>query len=574
MTTKNKPQQKATAPQQKAERRVAIEDVLAELRQPVTPQAQKIRNLADVKRLFSLPATLGTKGIKDSEPDSRLALDHAFAAGFEQIYQSLVQHGTDLGQYPMTSFIGYGVLQQIAQNGMIRTCIQTVADDITREWIDITGGDETDPDKLKQITERCEKLKLRKIFNTAVATMGYMGGAFIYIDTGTDDPSIPLQISEKSDEIKQGTELKLVVIDPVNCAPGTYNAIDPLKSSYMSDPEYWLILGKRVHASRLVILRDNLPPTLLRPAYNFLGIPMAQILWDYVMHWNRARVATSGILEKLNLLVFQTNTEDLLSQPQGVQQLDAKMLALSRYRDNDSVVVCDKSAEDIKNITLTISGVVDVVRQSLEFIAAINRTPAVKLLGISPSGFNATGESDIRNYYDHIMSKQELLHDGILRILRAVQLSVLGEIDQSINFEFNPLGTEDETGDIESASARVNMLATLLQANVISADEARQAVKDDPKAKLGFLSDDAPEPNMGAMMPEMANQLQAAQEQQQQSVPQEQQPARGNGTDSATAETPRAWMFQEPPRPKFEGREWMLGGRADATVTSAESEQA
>ena len=568
MTTKNKPQTK-----QPEQRRASIEDVLAELRQPVSPQAPKIRNLADVKRLFSLPATLGTKGIKDSEPDSRIALDHAFSAGFEQIYQSLVQHGTDLGQYPMTSFIGYGVLQQIAQNGMIRTCIQTVADDITREWIDITGGDETDPDKIKQITERCEKLKLRKIFNTAVATMGYMGGAFIYIDTGTDDPSIPLQISEKSDEIKQGTELKLVVIDPVNCAPGTYNAIDPLKSSYMSDPDYWLILGKRVHASRLVILRDNLPPTLLRPAYNFLGIPMAQILWDYVMHWNRARVATSGILEKLNLLVFQTNTEDLLSQPQGVQQLDAKMLALSRYRDNDSVVVCDKTAEDIKNITLTISGVVDVVRQSLEFIAAINRTPAVKLLGISPSGFNATGESDIRNYYDHIMSKQELLHDGILRILRAVQLSVLGEIDQSINFEFNPLGTEDETGDIESASARVNMLATLLQANVISADEARQAVKDDPKAKLGFLSDDAPEPNMGAMMPEMANQLQAAQEQQQ-SAPQEPQQAQGSGTDSATAETPRAWMFQEPPHPKFEGREWMLGGRADATVTSAESEQA
>ena len=568
MTTKNKPQTK-----QPEQRRASIEDVLAELRQPVSPQAPKIRNLADVKRLFSLPATLGTKGIKDSEPDSRIALDHAFAAGFEQIYQSLVQHGTDLGQYPMTSFIGYGVLQQIAQNGMIRTCIQTVADDITREWIDITGGDETDPDKIKQITERCEKLKLRKIFNTAVATMGYMGGAFIYIDTGTDDPSIPLQISEKSDEIKQGTELKLVVIDPVNCAPGTYNAIDPLKSSYMSDPDYWLILGKRVHASRLVILRDNLPPTLLRPAYNFLGIPMAQILWDYVMHWNRARVATSGILEKLNLLVFQTNTEDLLSQPQGVQQLDAKMLALSRYRDNDSVVVCDKTAEDIKNITLTISGVVDVVRQSLEFIAAINRTPAVKLLGISPSGFNATGESDIRNYYDHIMSKQELLHDGILRILRAIQLSVLGEIDQSINFEFNPLGTEDETGDIESASARVNMLATLLQANVISADEARQAVKDDPKAKLGFLSDDAPEPNMGAMMPEMANQLQAAQEQQQ-SAPQEPQQAQGNASDVDLTGNPRAWMFQEPPHPKFEGREWMLGGRADATVTSAESEQA
>ena len=70
----------------------------------------------------------------------------------------------------------------------------------------------------------------------------------------------------------------------------------------------------------------------------------------------------------------------------------------------------------------------------------------------------------------------------------------------------------------------------------------------------------------------MANQLQAAQEQQQ-SAPQEQQ-AQGNASDLDLTGNPRAWMFQEPPRPKFEGREWMLGGRADATVTSAESEQA
>ena len=100
-----------------------------------------------------------------------------------------------------------------------------------------------------------------------------------------------------------------------------------------------------------------------------------------MLHWNRARVSVAGILEKLNLLVYQTNTEDLLTSSDGVQQMDAKMLALSRYRNNDSVVVCDRNAEDIKNITLTISGVTDIVRQQLEFIAAINRTPAVKLLG-------------------------------------------------------------------------------------------------------------------------------------------------------------------------------------------------
>lgn len=484
------------------------EDLLAALKQPPQPKQALINSIEDVKRLFSIPQTMGYAGLHELDSDDpeinpQLAADSAMSVGYDQIYQSLVQHGMDMGQYPMTSFVGYGVLQQIAQNGMIRTCIQTVADDVTREWITITGGDKTDPNLIDDLSQQFDKLKMRTVFNKAVAMMGYMGGAFIYIDTGTDDPSVPLVLSDKSDEIKQGTKLKFVVIDPVNCSPGRYNANNPLKDDYLTDPQFWYILGREVHSSRLIVLRDNLPPTLLRPAYNFLGIPQAQILWDYVMHWNRARVSVAGILEKLNLLVFQTNTEYLLSSSNGVGQLDAKMLALSRYRDNDSVVVCDKNSEDIKNITLTISGVTDVVRQALEFIAAINRTPAVKLLGISPSGFNATGESDIRNYYDHIMSKQELLHDGILRALKAVELSVLGKIDHSINFEFNPLGTEDEGGDIQAASARVNMLNSLLQTNVLSTEEVRQAVKADQKANLGFISDDVPQPNEGADLAEM-----------------------------------------------------------------------
>ena len=60
---------------------------LAELRQP---RARRPRRSATLRTLslILLPATLGTKGVKDSEPDSRIALDHAFAAGFEQIYQS------------------------------------------------------------------------------------------------------------------------------------------------------------------------------------------------------------------------------------------------------------------------------------------------------------------------------------------------------------------------------------------------------------------------------------------------------------------------------------------------------
>lgn len=278
----------------------------------------------------------------------------------------------------------------------------------------------------------------------------------------------------------------------MNVSPGDYNAIDPLKSDYLK-PRYFWVLGTKVHESRLLRLFDNPPPTLLRPAYNFLGIPQAQILWDYVMHWNQCRVYTADLVRKVSLLVFQTSTDDIFNSPNGVRLFDIRMKALQRYRDNNAVFVCDKEGESVMNVQTSIAGCTDVVRQSLEMIASINRTPAVKLLGISPSGFNATGESDIRNYYDYIRSKQELRREAINTCLEAIELVEMGSINSNISFDFNELSKEDEASAAMTAQTRAGALATLAQVQAISAEEMREAVKKEPAMHLGFLSDEVPE---------------------------------------------------------------------------------
>ena len=442
----------------------------------------------EVRAAFSLPVTLG------APEDERLAIDSAFETmgGFGAIYESLQQHAASMGQYPITSFIGYGALQQIAQNGMIRACIQTVADDITRNWIELTGGDES-VERVSELSDAQEsEFHLKDVFHEAATITGYMGGAFIFIDTGEEDLTLPLRINDYSAELAKGSPLRFIVVDPMNVTPGDYNSDDPLRRDYMK-PRWWWVLGKRVHASRMIPLIDNPAPTLLKPAYNFLGIPQAQILWDYVLHWNECRVYTADLLRKVSLLVFKTDTDAIFGQPDGVRQFDIRMRALQRYRDNNSVFVCNQEQEGVENVQTSLAGCTDVVRQSLEMIAAINRTPAVKLLGISPSGFNATGESDIRNYYDYIRSKQELRRNAILECLKAIQLVKYGEIDESISFEFNELGTENESQIAMSAQSRAATLAQLAQLQAISAEEVRQAVRDDKNMRLGFLSDEAPD---------------------------------------------------------------------------------
>ena len=478
-----------TKAQTKPQRKISPSEIQTQLQVP-RRTINALKSLEEVKKAFSLP--INASGITEKQ---RMAMDAAFdnSGGFGAIFGSLTQHATEMGQYPLTSFIGYGALQQVAQQGLIRACIQTVADDMTRMWIELKGGDDTDSDKLNHLKDLIDnKYNLREVFHRAFVTTGYMGGAFVYVKTDSEKIELPLVYSDISAELKKGKNIKFIVIDPVNTSPMEYNCTNPLEDDYMK-PRRWIVLGHEVHSSRMLAVIDNEPPTLLKPNYNFLGIPQSQILWDYVMHFNQCRINAQNLLKKISLLVVQTDMDSILSSQDGVAAFDSRMNFLARYRDNDSVFVCDKTEEAVSNVQTTISGCTDVVRQALEMVAAINRTPAVKLLGISPSGFNATGESDIRNYYDYVHSKQELHHEQLQRCIEAIQLVEYGFIDKSIGFEFVNLNVENEASAAMTAQTKITSLAQLLDRQVMSAEEMRQAVKQDDTLGLSFLSDDLPE---------------------------------------------------------------------------------
>ena len=463
-------------------------DVRGGLAQPLPPTPD------DIRMMYGPAKTLGAPEEVQLAMDARLADSGVY---------SLLQHSLELGIGIAPQFMGYGVLQNLAQNGLIRACVETVSDDMTRAWIEFKregeGGDDA---LLTDLAQACKRLGLQRLFHEATELVGYEGGAFLFIDTGAIGQELerPLNISPYSAELKPGGLLRFVVIDPVNVFPGDYNSLSPLEPDYFR-PRWWWVLGQRVHASRLIRLVANECPVLLRPAYNFLGIPQAQILWDYVLHFQECRAAESRLLTKFSLTVFKTKMEDILYSAGGTAQIDTRIRYMIQTMTNDGVLAVDKESEDVVKLETPLSGVTDIVRQSLEILAALNRTPAVKLLGISPSGFNATGESDIRNYYDHITSQQEkVLRDGIKKALDCIQLHLRGTIDPSVTFDFAPLGGEDRAALATLQKTKADTIAVYIDRDVISQEEARQSLASDPDS--GFSDIDPAEVPQGNGMPD------------------------------------------------------------------------
>ncbi len=506
------------------------------------------QRIKEIKAAYAPPHTLGdNKGEK-----ATLAMDSGFLPN-----QSLVDFVgnavSSFGLFGSAEFLGYASLANLMQDGILRLGADALADEMTRKWIEFAYVGEDDENKedtekkIKDIEAEFVRLEVRDRFRQCEFFNEFYGGCLLYMNTGeTDDPeelSTPLVIDKA--KITKGCLEELVVVEPVNVYPGIYNSNQPLKSDYFN-PATWFVLGQEVHKSRLMKFEANEPPLLLKPAYNFFGIPPAQIVLDYVANFSGTRESAARLLQKFSLTYLKTNLESVL-QGGGTEQLDLRAQLLARSRDNDSLVVVDNETEDVAQINTPLSGVVDIVRQTLEFVSAIWHIPVVKFLGISPGGFNSTGDSDFQSFYDHCGSLQEKrFRKNVQTVLDAVQLNLGYELDPNITFKFVPLKemTAKEMAEIAELKSRVN--TNYVNGGVLSQEEVRQVLANDPDSGFNSIDvSDVPE------SPDSYSPVEGEEESTEEEEGEEKGSARRKETEEKGAKTGRRRVGQ-----KQTGNEW------------------
>nr|DAQ31849.1 MAG TPA: portal [Caudoviricetes sp.] len=450
----------------------------------------RVPTLADIKTMYGAPATLA-----EVDADTKKANDAAIGQCHSLLHHAISIMG--MSAYPQ--FLGYGYLTGLAQNGLIRAGCEMIADEMVEKGITLTTKGNNDPDtdkqaKLDRLNELITKINLLPTLRKAVSISKYYGGSLVYmdfdgIDTASENLLNPLILTKN--ELRGKKLRRLKVIEPYNLSPGQYNAADPLQEYYFK-PRYWFVMGKAVDASRfLPPVQENELPTILRPAYNFFGIPLAQIVLDAVAHFTECREAEARLLTKFSLTVFKTNLNEQIFSGGDWAQIDNRVNNFVQYRSNDGVMLIDKESEDIDIKSTSLAGVKDIVSQAMEIVAAYFNEPVTKMWGLTPSGFN-TGESDLNNHYDHIASQQEKqLRDQIEYVLKVLQVQEWGEIDNEITFTFNPLSEEKEESIATVNKIKAETQQIYISNGVISPDEGRECLKADPKSGFNNLNEES-----------------------------------------------------------------------------------
>jgi uncharacterized protein len=402
-------------------------------------------------------------------------------------------------------FLGFAYLAQLAQRSEYRVVTETIASEMTREWIELkaASGEESKSKKIKKITDFLDKLDVKGAFKKAVELDGYFGRGHIYLDTGVtkdndelvkdlgDGRSImsTLKVGSKDSRKKQ----RLIAVRPVEpmwAYPTRYESNDPLSADWYK-PVTWFVMSREIHRSRFLTFVGREVSDVLKPAYAFGGLSMSQMLKPYVDNFLRTRQSVSDLIANFAKDILHINM-DATTSTGGNDILD-RIAFYNLIKNSQGTMVLDKESEDFSNVSTPLSGLDTLQAQAREQIAAVARTPIVKLFGIQPAGLNASSEGELITWEDWVAAFQEaFFRPNLTKVIDFAQLTLFDEVDQDITFGFKPLRQDKPMEREQRQQIKAATREVYSAMGAVDASEVREAVAHDEESPFDGVDLDKP----------------------------------------------------------------------------------
>ncbi len=141
-------------------------------------------------------------------------------------------------------------------------------------------------------------------------------------------------------------------------------------------------------------------------------------------------------------VVTVPNLSEHLSSADTTAQLSARFAYAAAMKSINNLLLLG-DGETWARQRIDFAGLPEMVRTFLQVAAGAADIPVTRLLGQSPAGLSATGDSDTRNYYDMVSARQEIdLRPKLERLDRLILRSE-GIDPEALTFAFRPLWQMD-----------------------------------------------------------------------------------------------------------------------------------
>lgn len=271
--------------------------------------------------------------------------------------------------------------------------------------------DPEDPERARQVKATLDAKSLTPhITNAMVWGRLYgAGGLVLGVDDGRSmDRPLDFDAIRGLDFINE--------VDERDLTPATYYT-DPFKQAFGEVETYFVqstnargALGGparyEVHETRMVRFRGARTARRRRQENDSFHYSVLRRVYQVLQQFNQSWLSATHLLTDSSQSVYKI--EGLVDMVAGGNKgtLQERIELIDMARSVSRSILLDAEREDFQQVVRSLTGIADLLDKTMIRLAAAARMPVTVLMGQSPAGMNATGDSDIANFHDQVEAER------------------------------------------------------------------------------------------------------------------------------------------------------------------------
>ncbi len=358
---------------------------------------------------------------------------------------------------------------------LAKKIVNIPADDMTREWLHVMFDDDSEESQFA-IEQAEKRFALKRKVNEALRWSRLYGGALIIIGTKDKDLAKPLDVKN----IRKGDLRYLHVVDRWRVS-GAAALNRDLESPNFGMPDSYVIAESTVLVHHTRVLRFNGEKL---PYFAWLRNAMwddsvLQHIMDSLMNCDTTTQAIATMMFESNVDVVKSEgLADVLARKDGEAVLTKRFQVAALLKSFNRMLLLD-GTESYEKKQNSFANLDKVIQQFMIDVSGAADIPMTRLFGTSATGMNATGDNDVRNYYDMVSAKQESeLRPQLEYLYEVLVRSELGHMPEDFRFDFNPLWQLSETEQATVEKTRAERDQVYLNAGVVTEAMVARELKE------------------------------------------------------------------------------------------------
>lgn len=358
-------------------------------------------------------------------------------------------------------------------DGLARRIIDIVAAEMMRQGWEIDGDPEGNVgaklEDLNAYQKITQLIQWARLYGGGLIVMGVLDGRSL-------DQPVDLNNIYNVSWLQVFDRWQSMILQPYVCAD--------LNDPNYGMPDFYDVTDYRTGATFLVhhsrVLRmdwGQLPPRDWN-YNNGWGDSAILPIYEEIRNYGTAFANTSAIMQDFvnGVLKIPELSQSISMDCKDVNsQIFRRIDMLNLSKGVTNIMALDGS-EDFQKLSTNVAGISDLIDRFMLSVSSVTGIPVTTLFGRSPAGLTATGDADVRNFYDMIKQNQEtklkpVLEKLTMYIMLSKDYKFKGVEPENWSIQFTPLwqNTEEQEAVMRRTVAETD--AIYIDRGVLDPDE-------------------------------------------------------------------------------------------------------